>query len=90
LLTLALQLNISTPLGYAPKDLYLARYPYGHPQSALTHFAEHVLPKTLVDKERKGEKRVVIGNAGSLRFDLVRVAYQLDYPWYPQGERKAS
>jgi hypothetical protein len=38
----------------------------------LTHFAQEVLPKTIVDEERKGEKRVIIGNSGSLRFDLVR------------------
>ena len=79
LLTLALQLNISTPLGYAPNDLYLARYPYGHPQSALTHFADEVLPKTIVDENRQGEKMVIIGNSGSLRFDLVSLSKRQAY-----------
>ena len=42
----------------------------------MSFFAEKVLPKTIVDEERKGEKRVIIGNAGSLRFDLVSLLLQ--------------
>jgi hypothetical protein len=67
---LASSLNISTPLGAAPHDLYLARYPYGHQRSLLTVWNNAVLPLTVVDKERKG-KRIIIGNTGSMRFELV-------------------
>jgi hypothetical protein len=70
LVHLATALNISTPLGHAPIDLYLARYPYGHRRSALTVWTNEVLPATVIDKERRG-RRIIIGNTGSLRFDLV-------------------
>nr|XP_019012947.1 vacuolar protein [Kwoniella pini CBS 10737]OCF51728.1 vacuolar protein [Kwoniella pini CBS 10737] len=66
---LAADLNISEPLGIAPHDYFLARHPYGHPRSVLTAFSDLVLPHTIIDKERNGT-RVIIGNAGSLRFDL--------------------
>nr|XP_019045440.1 vacuolar protein [Kwoniella bestiolae CBS 10118]OCF24370.1 vacuolar protein [Kwoniella bestiolae CBS 10118] len=69
LLRLASDLNISTPLGVAPHDYFLERHPYGHPRSVLTVFSDQVLPHTIIDKERNGT-RVIIGNAGSLRFDL--------------------
>lgn len=70
LLALASHLNISASLGEAPQDYYLGRYPYGHQNSALTLFAEKILPAVVVDEKRKG-KRVIIGNSGSLRFDVV-------------------
>ncbi|WWC88647.1 uncharacterized protein L201_003560 [Kwoniella dendrophila CBS 6074] len=69
LLRLSAALNISTPLGIAPHDYFLNRHPYGHPRSILTAFSDKVLPYTIQDKERNGT-RVIIGNAGSLRFDL--------------------
>ncbi|WWD05053.1 hypothetical protein V865_003124 [Kwoniella europaea PYCC6329] len=69
LLRLASDLNISTPLGIAPHDYFLERHQYGHPRSVLTVFSDQVLPRTIIDKERN-ETRVIIGNAGSLRFDL--------------------
>lgn len=70
LLQLASKLNISTPLGISPKDLFLARYPYGHEHNLLTEWAEKVLPETVHDEKRNGS-RVIIGNGGSLRADLV-------------------
>ncbi|KAL7422991.1 hypothetical protein Q5752_002289 [Cryptotrichosporon argae] len=69
LLRLASELDISTPLGKVPHDLFLSRHPYGHPRSITTEFAEKVLPLAVVDEARKGD-RVIIGNAGSLRFDI--------------------
>jgi hypothetical protein len=63
-------LNVSTPLGIAPHDYFLSRFPYGHKNSVLTEWAHRVLPGTLVDPNRRG-KRVIICNAGSLRADLV-------------------
>jgi hypothetical protein len=66
------ELQISEPLGWAPHDLFLARYPYGHPHNILTEWTRNVLPFTIQDERRKGMKRVILGNGGSLRFDLVR------------------
>lgn len=67
---LARELRIDTPFGTAPHDLFLTRHPYGHPRSVLTVFAEKVLPAVVRDEYRDGP-RVIIGNAGSLRFDVV-------------------
>jgi hypothetical protein len=70
LLRLASDLHISKPLGIAPNDLYLARYPYGHSHSILTEWAEKVLPATVHEKGRS-ETRLIITQTGSIRFDLV-------------------
>lgn len=75
LLRLASSLDISTPLGKAPHDLFLSRYPVGHPRHVATEFGDKVLPRVLVDKERAGE-RLFIANTGTLRFDLVCFRFQ--------------
>lgn len=67
---LAQELNLSTTFGTAPHNYYLNRHPYGHPRSVVTLFQDHVLPATVQDKNRDGP-RIIIGNSGSLRFDLV-------------------
>ncbi|OWT39813.1 vacuolar protein [Cryptococcus neoformans Bt1] len=71
---LASSLNITDPLGVSPHNYYLSRHPWGHPRSVLTLFSDKVLPKTVIDHERgrgeQGTERIIIGNAGSLRFDL--------------------
>ncbi|WVR06502.1 hypothetical protein IAU60_003533 [Kwoniella sp. DSM 27419] len=66
---LATELNISQPLGVAPHDYFLNRHPWGHKRSILTLFSDEVLPLTINDNQRNGI-RVIVGNAGSLRFDL--------------------
>ncbi|WVF68981.1 hypothetical protein IAT40_003755 [Kwoniella sp. CBS 6097] len=66
---LASDLDISTPLGIAPHSYFLNRHQWGHKRSILTLFSDEVLPYTVRDNERNGT-RVIIGNAGSLRFDL--------------------
>lgn len=66
---LATVLKLKKPFGTVPHDLFLARHPYGHPRSILTVFAEKVIPEVLHDDKRHGP-RIVIGNAGSLRFDV--------------------
>ncbi|KAK4686880.1 hypothetical protein P7C73_g3242, partial [Tremellales sp. Uapishka_1] len=70
LLRLSSQLEISTPLGKAPHDLFLARFPFGHPRSILTEFAEKVIPATIHEKGRSSEKRILISNSGGQRYDL--------------------
>lgn len=71
LLRLSSELNISRPLGVAPKDLFLARYKYGHPNSVLTEWVKHVLPSTIIDRKRSAVNRTIIVQSGSLRFDVV-------------------
>ncbi|WWD18629.1 hypothetical protein CI109_103082 [Kwoniella shandongensis] len=66
---LATDLNVSTVLGIAPHDYFLNRHPYGHPRSVLTLFSDKVMPTTIKDKDRHGE-RIIISMGGSLRFDL--------------------
>ncbi|KIR42954.1 vacuolar protein [Cryptococcus deuterogattii 99/473] len=68
---LASSLNITESLGVSPHNYYLSRHPWGHQRSVLTLFSDKVLPKTVVDHEGgKDQERIIIGNAGSLRFDL--------------------
>jgi len=70
LLKLASDLHISKPLGIAPQDFFLARYPYGHPSSILTEWGSNVLPAT-VQEEGRPVERLIITQTGSIRFDLV-------------------
>ncbi|CAD6582218.1 MAG: hypothetical protein TREMPRED_003238 [Tremellales sp. Tagirdzhanova-0007] len=69
LLSLASKLDISKPLGRAPHDLFLSRYAYGHPRSILTEWTQKVIPTTVQDPARQGA-RLLIAQAGSLRFDV--------------------
>jgi hypothetical protein len=71
LLYLAASLNVSTPLGKAPHDFFLSRYPQGHAKHVITEFGDKVLPAVVIDEARKGQKKLIIGNTGTLRFDLV-------------------
>ncbi|KAK8858734.1 hypothetical protein IAR55_002963 [Kwoniella newhampshirensis] len=66
---LASSLNVSTNLGIAPHDYFLDRHPYGHPRSVITLFSDKVMPATITDKKRHGD-RIIISTGGSLRFDL--------------------
>ena len=67
-----MELNISEPLGRAPHDLFLSRYPYGDERSVLTEWMGKVIPTTVRDPKRKGP-RVFIAQSGSLRFNVVGV-----------------
>jgi len=79
LLKLASDLHISKPLGIAPKDLFMARFPYGHPNSILTEWGLNVLPAT-VQEEGRSENRLIITQTGSIRFDLVsELAYRVSF-----------
>ena len=70
LLKLASDLHISKPLGIAPKDLFLSRFPYGHPNSILTEWGLNVLPATVYEEGRSVE-RLILTQSASIRFDLV-------------------
>jgi hypothetical protein len=76
---LAHALKLDLPYGDVPHDLFLSRYPYGHPRSIVTVFAEKVLPSVVHDHKRQGP-RIIIGNSGSLRFDVVGVYRTLTDP----------
>ncbi|ODN81879.1 hypothetical protein L202_02229 [Cryptococcus amylolentus CBS 6039] len=74
---LSSSLKITKLYGLAPHDYFLTRHPWGHPRSVATLFSDKVIPEIVEDKERgRGQKgdvggeRLVVGNAGSLRFDL--------------------
>ncbi|EIW67684.1 hypothetical protein TREMEDRAFT_33515 [Tremella mesenterica DSM 1558] len=69
LLHLAGEYNISQPLALAPQDYFLSRYNPANRKSLLRLYGEEVLPTALTDEKRKGP-RVIIANAGSVRFDL--------------------
>lgn len=85
LLYLAASLNISNPLGKAPHDFFLSRYPQGHPKHVVTEFGDKVLPAVLVDERRREQKRLIIGNTGTLRFDLVGLPYNHNISIKPEN-----
>lgn len=68
---MAAELNLSTPLGKVPHDYFLSRHPYYHPRSIISFFGNKVLPRALQDPRRRGP-RLIVGNAGSLRFDVFK------------------
>lgn len=68
---LAQDLKIDIPFGTVPHDYFLSRHPYGHPRSVLTLLADKILPEVLEDENRTGP-RIIIGNAGTLRFDVFK------------------
>jgi hypothetical protein len=75
LAALADKLKLSHVYGDVPHDYFLSRHPYGHPRSIITVFERHVLPEALEDHKRGDTPRIVIGNAGSLRFDVFKGAF---------------
>lgn len=72
---LADKLKLSHVHGNVPHDYFLTRHPYGHPRSIITVFERQVLPEALEDEERRNFPRIVIGNAGSLRFDVFKGSF---------------
>ncbi|ORY25942.1 vacuolar protein [Naematelia encephala] len=70
LLRLSSKLNISIPLGKAPHDFFLTRYPYGHEKSVVTQWTDKVIPYIVVDPTRSEKHRVIMVMSGSLRFDI--------------------
>lgn len=72
---LADKLKLSHVYGDVPHDYFLSRHPYGHPRSILTVFERQVLPEALEDERRGNTPRIVIGNAGSLRFDIFKGSF---------------
>ncbi|GMK53759.1 hypothetical protein CspeluHIS016_0103450 [Cutaneotrichosporon spelunceum] len=75
LATLADKLKLSRVYGDVPHDYFLLRHPYGHPRSVITVFERDVIPQALQDEKRGAIPRIVIGNAGSLRFDVFKGSF---------------
>ncbi|BEI83281.1 hypothetical protein CcaverHIS002_0311490 [Cutaneotrichosporon cavernicola] len=75
LAALADKLKLSRVYGDVPHDYFLTRHPYGHPRSVITVFERDVLPEALEDEWRRDIPRIVIGNAGSLRFDVFKGSF---------------
>jgi hypothetical protein len=66
------QLNLSTPIGNAPRDYFLARSLPGAPDSIFTMLMETVLPAVVKDaKVDDGRPRLFLANSGSQRYDIV-------------------
>ncbi|KAF9208791.1 hypothetical protein BGZ49_007541, partial [Haplosporangium sp. Z 27] len=70
-------LDLATPLGCAPQDYYLSRYPYTDSRSLLNLVANEVLPIGVVNASRP-YPGVAIINSGSQRFDLFKGPFTLD------------
>lgn len=70
---LASSLNLSTPIGSAPQDYFLARSMPGAKDSLFTMLMEEVLPRIVTDDEvDDGQERLFLANSGSQRYDVVR------------------
>jgi hypothetical protein len=66
------QLNLSTPIGTAPQDYFLARSLPGAKDSLFTMLMETVLPAIVKDDEvDDGRPRLFLANSGSQRYDIV-------------------
>ncbi|KAG0002266.1 hypothetical protein BGZ79_003319 [Entomortierella chlamydospora] len=70
-------LDLATPIGCAPQDYYLSRYPYTDSRSLLNLVANEVLPVAVVNASRP-YPGVAIVNSGSQRFDLFKGNFTLD------------
>lgn len=69
-------LNLSTVIGHAPQDYFLARYPVTDTRSLLRKLMDDVLPSLIVDskveaQEHREMKRIYLANSGCQRFDIV-------------------
>jgi hypothetical protein len=64
--------NLSYPLGHAPQDYFLARYPVTDDRSLLKKLMDDVLPATVYDEKvlSGNATRIYIANSGCQRFDI--------------------
>ena len=64
--------------GCAPRDLWMSRTPYPHPDSIYTWLANQVLPDLLMDESRGDIPAVAIINSGGIRFDIFEGPFTQD------------
>ncbi|KAJ5469414.1 hypothetical protein N7539_009032 [Penicillium diatomitis] len=67
--------------GCAPKDLWMSRVPYPHPDSVYTWLETEVLAETLQDGASVERPSVAILNSGAIRFDIFKGPFTQDTMW---------
>ncbi|KAI2786800.1 hypothetical protein POX_g09194 [Penicillium oxalicum] len=65
----------------APKDLWMSRVPYPHPDSVYTWLESEVLAETLKHETPTENPSVAILNSGAIRFDIFKGAFTQDTMW---------
>ncbi|KAI1099259.1 Metallo-dependent phosphatase-like protein [Jackrogersella minutella] len=71
-------LRLDESFGCAPQDLWMSRAPYPHNSSIFSWLETQVLPKAIVNEERKDVPRLAILNTGAIRFDIFQGAFTKD------------
>lgn len=73
-------LQLDKRFGCAPRDLWVNRVPYPHPDSIFSWLEEQVLPNQVSHNRRVKEGHVVlvITNTGSIRFDIFKGPFTKD------------
>ncbi|KAF2133240.1 ser/Thr protein phosphatase family [Dothidotthia symphoricarpi CBS 119687] len=73
-------LGLGKTYGCAPRDLWVSRRPYPHPESVFTWIGSELLPQSIgtSDRIRNGAKALVLTNTGAIRFDIFKGAFTKD------------
>ncbi|RMZ78784.1 hypothetical protein DV738_g3616, partial [Chaetothyriales sp. CBS 135597] len=71
-------LGLSTPLGCAPRDLWMSRAKYPSDSSIFTWLDQDVIPSTVIDPSRSDVPRLIITNTGAIRFDIFEGLFTTD------------
>ncbi|KAJ5910295.1 hypothetical protein N7504_004938 [Penicillium tannophilum] len=71
-------LNLDQVYGCAPRDLWMSRVPYPHPDSIYTWLETEVLATLLKDDSRRSVPAVAILNTGGIRFDIFKGQFTRD------------
>ncbi|KAJ5772018.1 hypothetical protein N7520_002547 [Penicillium odoratum] len=71
-------LNLDKVYGCAPRDLWMSRVPYPHPDSIYTWLETEVLATSLKDDCRRTIPAVAILNTGGIRFDIFKGQFTHD------------
>ena len=72
------ELDLDKRFGCAPQDYWMTRTPYPHKDSIFTWLDSQVVPEMVVDPKRADKSRIVIGNTGSMRFDIFEGRFTKD------------
>lgn len=71
-------LKLDHSFGCAPQDLWTNRAPYPSENSIFSWLETQVLPKSIVNEERKNASRLAILNTGAIRFDIFKGHFTKD------------
>ncbi|KAF1959636.1 ser/Thr protein phosphatase-like protein family [Byssothecium circinans] len=70
-------LSLNHRYGCAPRDLWVSRRPYPHPESIFTWLATELLPQSISPSSPK-KKAIVLLNTGGIRFDIFKGPFTKD------------